>query len=232
MSHGQFGTTGSRAPMRDVTARAMADLTGGDGFAGGPAGLRHGRVAEPLRLPAVVVLVRESPLRLVYPTRPDRRGSGHADGPAVGRWSVLGRLTRYRSKEITMLSSASVTANIPAADLDRARSFYADTLGMTPSSEMADAGMLVYRTEGGTTFQVYQTEFAGQAGHTIAQFHVDDVEGEARSLQDKGVELETYDMPGVTWDNGVADMGGIGKAAWFKDSEGNILCIDSGYPEG
>jgi predicted enzyme related to lactoylglutathione lyase len=131
-----------------------------------------------------------------------------------------------------MLNRASVTANIPAADLDRARSFYADTLGMTPSSEMADAGMLIYRTDGGTTFQVYQTEFAGQAGHTIAQFHVDDVEGEARALQEKGVALETYDMPGVTWDNGVADMGAIGKAAWFKDSEGNILCIDSGYPEG
>jgi predicted enzyme related to lactoylglutathione lyase len=131
-----------------------------------------------------------------------------------------------------MLNRASVTANIPAADLDRARSFYADTLGLTPSSEMADAGMLIYRTDGGTTFQVYQTEFAGQAGHTIAQFHVDDVEGEARALQGKGVALETYDMPGVTWDDGVADMGDIGKAAWFKDSEGNILCIDSGYPEG
>jgi predicted enzyme related to lactoylglutathione lyase len=131
-----------------------------------------------------------------------------------------------------MLNRASVTANIPAADLDRARSFYADTLGLAPSSEMADAGMLIYRTDGGTTFQVYQTEFAGQAGHTIAQFHVDDVEGEARALQGKGVALETYDMPGVTWDDGVADMGGIGKAAWFKDSEGNILCIDSGYPEG
>ena len=129
-----------------------------------------------------------------------------------------------------MLNRASVTANIPAADLDRARSFYADTLGMTPSSEMADAGMLIYRTDGGTTFQVYQTEFAGQAGHTIAQFHVDDVEGEARALQGKGVALETYDMPGVTWDDGVADMGGIGKAAWFKDSEGNILCVDEPAP--
>ena len=131
-----------------------------------------------------------------------------------------------------MLNRASVTANIPAADLDRARSFYADTLGMTPSSEMADARKLNNRTDRGTTFQVYQTEFARQAGHTIAQFHVDDVEGEARALQEKGVALETYDMPGVTWDNGVADMGAIGKAAWFKDSEGNILCIDSGYPEG
>ncbi len=39
-------------------------------------------------------------------------------------------------------------------------------------------------------------------------------------------------MPGVSWDDGVADMGGMGKAAWFKDSEGNTLCIDSGFPEG
>jgi predicted enzyme related to lactoylglutathione lyase len=131
-----------------------------------------------------------------------------------------------------MLTSASVTANIPAADLDRARSFYGDTLGLTPVMEVDDAGMLIYRTGGGTTFSVYKTEYAGQAGHTIAQFHVDDVTAEARALQEKGVALETYDMPGVTWNDGVADMGSMGQAAWFKDSEGNILCIDSGYPEG
>jgi predicted enzyme related to lactoylglutathione lyase len=128
-----------------------------------------------------------------------------------------------------MLTSASVTANIPAADLDRARSFYADTLGLTPSGEMYDT--LIYRTDGGTTFSVYKTEFAGQAGHTIAQLHVDDVVAEARALQEKGVALETYDMPGVEWDDGVANMGDMGKAAWFKDSEGNILCIDSGFPD-
>ncbi|MGW5237887.1 VOC family protein [Monashia sp. NPDC004114] len=130
-----------------------------------------------------------------------------------------------------MLTSASVTANIPAADLARARSFYADTLGLEPAMELGDAGMLIYRTEGGTAFSVYQTEYAGQAGHTIAQFHVDDVEAEARALQAKGVALETYDMPGVEWDDGVASMGDMGKAAWFKDSEGNILCLDSGLPE-
>ncbi|MEP6650052.1 MAG: VOC family protein, partial [Lapillicoccus sp.] len=124
-----------------------------------------------------------------------------------------------------------VTANIPAADLDRARAFYADTLGIEPTAEMGDAGMLIYRTDGGTTFSVYKTEFAGQAGHTIAQWHVDDVEREARALQAKGVALETYDMPGVEWNDGVADMGGMGKAAWFKDSEGNILCVDSGFQE-
>jgi predicted enzyme related to lactoylglutathione lyase len=156
---------------------------------------------------------------------------GHADRRPVGRWSVLGRLTRYRSKEITMLSSASVTANIPAADLDRARSFYADKLGLQPTADM-EGEVLLYRTDGGTTFSVYRTDFAGQAGHTIAQFHVDDVTAEARALQSKGVTLETYDMPGITWDDGVADMPGMGQAAWFKDSEGNILCIDSGFPEG
>ena len=130
-----------------------------------------------------------------------------------------------------MLTSASVTANIPAADLARARSFYADTLGLEPAMELGDAGMLIYRTDGGTMFSVYQTEYAGQAGHTIAQFHVDDVEAEARALQAKGVALETYDMPGVEWDDGVASMAEMGKAAWFKDSEGNTLCLDSGLPE-
>lgn len=128
-----------------------------------------------------------------------------------------------------MLSTASVTANIPAADIERARAFYSDTLGLQPSTEMD--GMLVYRLDGGSTFSVYQTEFAGTAGHTIAQWHVDDVVAEARALQAKGVQLETYDMPGVEWDDGVASMPGMGQAAWFKDSEGNILCVDSGFPD-
>jgi len=131
-----------------------------------------------------------------------------------------------------MLTTASVTANIPAADLTRARSFYADTLGLKPAAEVPEAGMLIYRTDGGTAFSIYQTEFAGQAGHTVAQIHVDDVDAEARALQAKGVTLETYDMPGVEWDDGVANMAEMGKAAWFKDSEGNTLCIDSGFPEG
>jgi catechol 2,3-dioxygenase-like lactoylglutathione lyase family enzyme len=129
-----------------------------------------------------------------------------------------------------MLTSAAVTANIPAADIARARAFYADTLGLNPVAEYDDAAMLVYRTDGGTTFSVYQTQFAGQAGHTIAQWHVADVAAEAAALRDKGVTLEVYDMPGVEWDDGVATLPGMGKAAWFKDSEGNILCLDDGYP--
>ena len=130
-----------------------------------------------------------------------------------------------------MLTKASVTANIPAADLARARSFYAEALDLKPVTELEEAGMLIYRTDGGTEFSVYQTEYAGQAGHTVAQFHVEDVVAEARALQAKGVALETYEMPGVQWDDGIADLGDMGKAAWFKDSEGNILCLDSGFPE-
>ena len=125
-----------------------------------------------------------------------------------------------------MLSSSRVEANIPAGDLKRARDFYADALGLTPSREIEGVQMS-YRTTGGTTFNVYQTEYAGQAGHTIAQFHVDDIESDVRDLKEKGVAFEVYDgMPGVEWDGEIASIEGMGKAAWFKDSEGNILCID------
>ena len=77
-----------------------------------------------------------------------------------------------------MLDKASVTANIPAADLARARAFYADKLGLTPTQEM-EGIMLLYRTAAGSVFSVYQTEYAGQAGHTIAQWHVEDVDAHA-----------------------------------------------------
>jgi predicted enzyme related to lactoylglutathione lyase len=123
-----------------------------------------------------------------------------------------------------MLNDSQVTANVPAMDLERARHFYADMLGLTPADE--NPGGLVYTTTGGTTFFLYQTEFAGQAGHTIAQWHVDNIDDEVRELKAKGLEFEHYDMPGVTWDGDVAKMEGMGSAAWFKDSEGNIMCLD------
>jgi predicted enzyme related to lactoylglutathione lyase len=123
-----------------------------------------------------------------------------------------------------MLSDATVTANIPAADLARARRFYADMLGLTPDRE--GAGGMVYRTSSGSLFFVYQTEYAGMAGHTIAQLHVDDLDLEVKELQARGVTFEHYDLPGVTWDEAIATVPEMGRAAWFKDSEGNILCID------
>jgi predicted enzyme related to lactoylglutathione lyase len=123
-----------------------------------------------------------------------------------------------------MLSDSKVNANIPVSDLARARRFYAETLGLTPTRE--GPGGLVYTTAGGTTFFVYQTEYAGRAGHTIAQIHVEDLDAEVRDLQSKGVSFEHYDLPGVAWDGEIASIPEVGRAAWFKDSEDNILCLD------
>jgi predicted enzyme related to lactoylglutathione lyase len=124
-----------------------------------------------------------------------------------------------------MLNNSRVEANIPAADLGRARDFYADRLGLTPVREL-DGMQLAYETAGGTRFNLYETQYAGQAGHTIAQWHVDDIESEVRDLKAKGVAFEVYDMPGVAWDGEIASLPGLGRAAWFRDSEGNIMCVD------
>lgn len=130
-----------------------------------------------------------------------------------------------------MLDTSKVEANIPASDIQRAREFYADKLGLTPSAEYG--GMyLTYKTAGGTGFNIYQTQYAGTAGHTIAQWHVDDIESEVRDLKAKGVAFQVYDdMPGVSWDDEVATIPGMGKSAWFTDSEGNIMCLDEGLSQ-
>jgi predicted enzyme related to lactoylglutathione lyase len=128
-----------------------------------------------------------------------------------------------------MLNNGTVTANVPAGDLKRARDFYDGTLGLTPSFEV-EGIMMIYKTAGGSMFSIYETQYAGQAGHTIAQWHVDDVEQEVNDLKAKGVTFEEYDLPGVKWQDGIATLEGMGKAAWFKDSEGNVLCIDEGLP--
>ena len=122
-----------------------------------------------------------------------------------------------------MLSNSEIHANIPASDLERARSFYAYKLGLTPSSE--DVTGLTYKTPGGSWFQIYETSYAGTAGHTIAQWDVDDIEEEVSALRAKGIVFEEYDMPGVEWNNGIASAP-FGRAAWFKDSEGNTMCLD------
>jgi predicted enzyme related to lactoylglutathione lyase len=124
-----------------------------------------------------------------------------------------------------MLNTSRVEANIPAANLARAREFYAANLGLEPISVTAGVA-LGYETKAGTAFNVYETDHAGKAGHTIAQWHVDDIEAEVAELQARGVVFEVYDMPGVHWDGEIASLPGLGRAAWFRDSENNIMCID------
>ena len=67
---------------------------------------------------------------------------------------------------------------------------------------------------------------AAEGADIIAVDLCDDIETTVRDLEAKGVTFETYDMPGVTWDGVLASAPQMGKAAWFKDSEGNILCVD------
>lgn len=125
-----------------------------------------------------------------------------------------------------MLKDSTVTATVPAADLGRARSFYADKLGLTPSQELP--GGLFYTTGPGTSFLLYESQFAS-GDHTVARWRVDDVPAEVAELRSRGVEFEHYDdMPGVTR-RGDVHLAGDLKNAWFKDPDGNILSIGQEY---
>ncbi|MQS17808.1 VOC family protein [Streptomyces kaniharaensis] len=120
-----------------------------------------------------------------------------------------------------MLGDAPLLAMIPAADLARAKAFYTDTLGLKVIEETPMD--LVFEC-GGTEFGMYETPSGGQAAHTLASFKVLDLDGEMQALRARGITFEEYDMPGLKTVNGVAEANGL-RAAWFKDSEGNILCV-------
>jgi catechol 2,3-dioxygenase-like lactoylglutathione lyase family enzyme len=112
-------------------------------------------------------------------------------------------------------------ASIPAKDLARTRRFYEDVLGLSVEREVP-AG-ITYRA-GNTTFDLYETQYAGSAQHTLGGFLVDDIEAEVSDLGSSGVVFEDYDFPGLRTVNGIADLGGE-RSAWFKDPEGNILAL-------
>jgi catechol 2,3-dioxygenase-like lactoylglutathione lyase family enzyme len=123
-----------------------------------------------------------------------------------------------------MLGSHRVFPTIPATDLERAKRWYADKLGLKPTRE-TPAGVM-YMVAGGTGFLLYQTQFAGKAPNTLMGFETADVEGDVAALKQKGVKFEEYDMPGLKTVNSIASIGKL-KGAWFKDSEGNILSISN-----
>lgn len=122
-----------------------------------------------------------------------------------------------------MLAQSNVYAIAPAADLQRARTFYREMLGLEPVSEEM-MGVLLYQTGEGSTFIIYETPSAGTAQNTAFGWDVSDVDAEVAALREKGVKFEEYDMPGLKTENGIATAGGV-RAAWFKDSEGNILSV-------
>jgi catechol 2,3-dioxygenase-like lactoylglutathione lyase family enzyme len=120
-----------------------------------------------------------------------------------------------------MLDQADVLATIPAQDLERARSFYADKLGLTPAEERPDG--LRYRCGNGD-FLLFQSSGAPSGTHTQLGWDVRDLDGTVAALRDKGVVFEEYDLPGFTTVNGIAEVDGT-RGAWLKDSEGNLLAV-------
>ena len=120
-----------------------------------------------------------------------------------------------------MLADAPVQAAIPASEMERAKRFYRDTLGLTISREAEDG---VQFESGGTQFFIYPTPNAGQAPHTLAAWSVADLDAEMAELRGRGVTFEEYDLPGLKTVNGVAEVATM-RGAWFKDSEGNILGV-------
>ena len=124
-----------------------------------------------------------------------------------------------------MLTNSPIRPTIPVVDLERAKSFYETVLGLKPVPANNDraSGIAMFECGNGTHIELYQRN-SSKADHTLATFEVSDIEGEVNALRGKGVVFEEYDMPEIKTQNGIATQGSV-KAAWFKDSEGNILCI-------
>ncbi len=122
-----------------------------------------------------------------------------------------------------MLQDFPNYAYIPARDLQRARDFYEKKVGLRPKQEI-DGGV-VYEFAGGTACFLYPTENAGTSKASQAFWSVKDVDGLIVALKARGVVFETYpEVPGERSAQGAVTDGGA-KAAWFKDSEGNILAV-------
>jgi catechol 2,3-dioxygenase-like lactoylglutathione lyase family enzyme len=111
---------------------------------------------------------------------------------------------------------------LPAADLQRARTFYHDKLDLDP--DPGDGGSLMYHLTSDSGFEIYETSNAGTAQNTQMGWMTDDLDAEMSSLRERGVQFEDYDIPGMKTENGVATMDGM-KSAWFRDTEGNFICI-------
>ncbi|HEY6116748.1 MAG TPA: VOC family protein [Candidatus Dormibacteraeota bacterium] len=117
---------------------------------------------------------------------------------------------------------------IPAQDIKRAREFYEQKLGLTASDPGPD-GSVTYRT-GETRFIVFPSSGKASGTHTQMGLEVDDVKGAVAELKAKGVQFEDYDFDNFKTEGSVLSMPDGGKVAWFKDSEGNLVSINSGLP--
>ncbi|HET8879576.1 MAG TPA: VOC family protein [Arthrobacter sp.] len=126
-----------------------------------------------------------------------------------------------------MLKDQPVGAVLPAADIARARDFYRDKLGLEPDNAEAEDN-LQYTCGSGSRFMLYLTPNAGTAKNTQMGWTVPDLPAAVEELRSKGVVFEEYDFPGLKTENGIATLPDGRTGAWFLDSEGNILNVNSG----
>jgi len=126
-----------------------------------------------------------------------------------------------------MLADSPVATRLPVKDLDRARRFYLEKLGLEPV-EVRPGGLL-YRCAG-AYFALFESTGSASGSHTQMAWEVADLEATVAALRTRGVAFEDYDAPGFKTVNGIAEIEGnypskgVGEmAAWFRDSEGNML---------
>lgn len=115
---------------------------------------------------------------------------------------------------------------LAVSDLARAREYYEGVLGFAPGPDTA--GGVMYAA-GGSSFLVYPSSYAGTNKATAMSFQVpaDAFDAEVAALRERGVEFQTFDAEGLTWDDGVATFDGT-RSAWFEDPDGNILNVETG----
>jgi len=121
-----------------------------------------------------------------------------------------------------MLGTRNAVANLAVKDIGRARAFFTDTLGLEQVDSEGDE--LIVLKSGDSLVNVYRSEYAGTNEATAVTWQVDDIDAEVKSLRNKGVAFEHYDMPGLEREGDVHVGHGM-KVAWFKDPDGNILNI-------
>lgn len=119
-----------------------------------------------------------------------------------------------------MLSQRRAHTTLPTSDIPRLRRWYEDVLGFTPFAERP--GAVLYRTSDGSLFAISRGSVSSPGTHTQMAFTVDDIDAEAADLRARGVILEEYESPRT--EGGIARIG-PGRAAWFKDPDGNVLAI-------
>jgi catechol 2,3-dioxygenase-like lactoylglutathione lyase family enzyme len=122
-----------------------------------------------------------------------------------------------------MLAQCPITTILPVVDLERARRFYAEVLGLAESGRTGE-GQILFRGAGGGQLALFQRPEPTRAVHTAVSFEVPDAPAAVRELRARGVRFEEYDLPGLKTTDSICVLGSE-RAAWFKDSEGNLLCV-------